>query len=61
MTPGSHAKLDEQAANEIRTRCWSGDIEGDHSHADNVLLSLLAQLGFIETVRAWLAVHKWYA
>jgi hypothetical protein len=52
---------DDEAAAEIKKECMTGDNECDHSAADDILCSLLLQLGYTKTVEAWQAVHKWYA
>lgn len=39
----------------------SGDPEIDHGQADQVLLSLLTELGYTEIVAKFEAVKKWYA
>lgn len=45
----------------IREKCNTDDPERDHGEADNLLCSLLLDLGFRETVDAWREIEKWYA
>lgn len=52
---------DEVIARRIREECDGGDIEGDHINADQILTSLLLELGYAKTVEAWGNVSKWYA
>lgn len=54
-------ELDKKYAAKIRKECHSGDTELDHSDADQLLISLLNELGYTETVKAWGEVDKWYA
>jgi hypothetical protein len=53
--------IDERYAEQIKGACMSGDFEGDHSNADDILRSILIELGFDKTVDAYNAVGKWYA
>lgn len=39
----------------------SGDIEGAHSIADNVLCDILLELGYYDVVYEWMKIDKWYA
>ena len=41
--------------------CNSGDIEGDHSRADDYLCDLLNELGYYKVTAEWEKVEKWYA
>jgi hypothetical protein len=41
--------------------CHSGDIEGDHSKADDALCLFLTRLGYQDVVDAYNSVEKWYA
>lgn len=52
---------DEVFAAKILDTCSHGDTEGVHSAADGILIDLLTQLGYVETVKAWQSVDKWYA
>ena len=52
---------DEKYAEQIKDACMSGDFEGDHCNADNILRSILIDLGFNKTLDAYNAVGKWYA
>lgn len=52
---------DKEIAAHIRSLCFSGDIERDHGKADNVLMDLLLELGYTETLKAYNEVDKWYA
>jgi hypothetical protein len=52
---------DETYAQKIREDCMSSDYEADHGNADDILVALLTELGYHETVKAWEAVGKWYA
>lgn len=54
-------EVDEAAAAEIECRCMFGDEESDHQTADEILCTLLENLGFPKTVAAWRKVAKWYA
>jgi hypothetical protein len=53
--------LDQAVAGRIAVECMHGDTEEAHSHADDILCELLSNLGYHETVKAWLHVDKWYA
>lgn len=39
----------------------NGDTEEAHGDADDVLCSLLNELGYEDVVAAWDKVNKWYA
>ena len=52
---------DKETALKIRENCMSGDYEADHVKADDLLISLLRDLGYTETADAWAEVGKWYA
>lgn len=39
----------------------SGDPESEHGEADDLLLQLLRDLGFVKVIEAFDAVKKWYA
>lgn len=52
---------DKDIAAHIHSLCFSGDTEADHGNADNVLMDLLHQLGYTETLKAYNEVSKWYA
>jgi hypothetical protein len=41
--------------------CFSGDVESDHSVADDLLCELLEVTGFKKTVEKYKEVKKWYA
>lgn len=50
------------AANKLMNLTDSGDTEGAHSEADDILCELLIGLGFKDTVvAAFKRVPKWYA
>ncbi|WP_181181954.1 MULTISPECIES: hypothetical protein [unclassified Mesorhizobium] len=51
----------EEATKRLRELQGSGDTEGAHSQADQVLCDLLTELGFAEVVEEWQEVPKWYA
>lgn len=53
----------EDALQMLRDDCHSGDTEGDHGHADDILCDLIrsnVEHGG-EIVEAFEKVHKWYA
>jgi hypothetical protein len=52
---------DEDVAAKIRAECMTGDYEGDHGRADDILRDLLRELGYEQTLTAYDAVGKWYA
>jgi hypothetical protein len=53
---------DAQIAAMIKQRCpTGGDEEIAHGVADTILCDILKELGFVETVKAFEAVEKWYA
>ena len=52
---------DEYVASRIRDLCFSKDIEQNHLNADHILLDLLNELGFFETVTAFESVSKGYS
>ena len=54
-------RRDEDYAELITKNCMSGDYEADHVEADDLLCSLLLDLGYRETVDAWRKVGKWWA
>lgn len=41
--------------------CHSGDIQADHSIADDVLCEFLESLGYREIVNEYRDIEKWYA
>jgi hypothetical protein len=49
---------DVRFANQIKELCMSGDEDGDHSRADELLIELLRILGFTRTAAAWEEVGK---
>jgi hypothetical protein len=51
----------EEAIRRLRDLQGSGDTEGDHRLADDVLCDLLRELGFADVVEEWVEVPKWYA
>lgn len=54
--------MTEQDAIDMLRQCQSGgDIEADHSNADNVLCQFLIELGYPAVVDEWRKVEKWYA
>lgn len=52
---------DSYWAERIRAECHSRDTEADHARADRILIQILEDFGYPETIRAWEAVRKWYA
>lgn len=55
-------QIDKKFAALINLKCSSDDPEQNHLEADAALCALLRQLGFKETLHAWLSVEpKWYA
>lgn len=60
--PGVFAERDKVIADLIRAACpKGGDEEISHSVADKILCDLLEEIGFVETVKAFNEVEKWYA
>lgn len=53
--------MTQEQAIELLKKCNTGDIESDHSNADDVLCNLLIALGYDAVVQAWEDVEKWYA
>lgn len=51
----------EQAIERLKAAQKSGDTEGAHGIADEVLCDLLRYLGYEDVVREWDFVDKWYA
>jgi len=51
---------DIDTAKRIQNECMSYDPEADHVNADDILCELLLSLGYVETVKAYNAVEKWY-
>jgi hypothetical protein len=51
----------EQAIKDLREQCHTGDTEGDHLWADEILCKLLESLGYGDVVAEWNDVIKWYA
>jgi hypothetical protein len=45
----------------FKKRCTSGDIEINHSEADDILCDLLNDLGYTELVNEFKKLEKWYA
>lgn len=54
-------RLDLDVAARIKKECGHRDIEVAHWDADRIVIEMLEQLGFVETVAAWKAVEKCYA
>lgn len=52
---------DKRMAQFITDECNSGDEEEDHLRADEIILDLLKDLGYYETVEAFNKVRKYYA
>ena len=50
-----------EALQRLRELQKSGDPEGAHSQADDVLCDLLRAVGYGDVVVAWEAVDRWYA
>ena len=57
----SIGSLDRVTAALIRENIRTGDPEYSHVKADEILVWLLAALGFQETVKAFEEVPKWYS
>lgn len=55
------APSDEEYAEMIQYECQHGDTEAAHCRADELVIQLLAKLGYAKTVNAWENVPKWYA
>lgn len=56
---GHHRETDLYFAGRIRQ--LSGDKEQNHKTADDDLCALLEDLGYVETVRAFRELPKWYS
>ena len=52
---------DKEVAKAIKDYCSSSDTEINHCMADDMLVDLLVELGYIDTVVAFRNVEKWYA
>lgn len=52
---------EQEAIAKLRERCYSGDVELDHSNADEILCEFLRGLGYFDLVEEWDKVEKWYA
>jgi hypothetical protein len=61
MTDKEREELDERIAGVIENTCAHGDTEVAHSDADDIVITLLGDLGFRKTAEAWNAIDKWYA
>jgi hypothetical protein len=53
--------LNEQYLALFKEKCTSGDIEINHSNADDLLCDLLNDLGYTELVTEFKKLEKWYA
>lgn len=51
----------EQAVARLKELQTGGDVEAEHSNADEVLCQLLNSLGYQDVVNEWNKVDKWYA
>ena len=45
----------------LQERCFTGDPEIDHGHADGILCELLDELGYGDIAVIFSKVGKWYA
>ena len=45
----------------LMRECSTGDTEIDHGNADDLLCSLLTELGFGDVVNEYGKIDKWYA
>ena len=54
-------KLEREYAQAIKKLCHSGDVEVDHSQADDTLINFLTAIGCKTLVDAWQDVKKYYA
>ena len=54
-------KEDKEYAEEMRKIASNHDAELAHGNADALLVEILDELGFHETVRVYNSVKKWYA
>ena len=55
-------KLIDKYIKRIDVECYNdGDTEVDHLRADNILCSLLYELGYDKVVEEYDKVSKWYA
>jgi hypothetical protein len=52
---------DQEAAAKMREIAQDGDVEAAHGLADDLLCEVLARLGYVETVKAFMEMRKWYA
>lgn len=53
-------ELDKEYSNLIRNNCMTDDPKIDHQEADAIIISLLNIFGFVETIKAYNAVGKYY-
>jgi hypothetical protein len=51
----------EEAIARLKELQTGGDIEAEHSDADEVICMLLVSLGYQDVVDEWNKVEKWYA
>lgn len=51
----------EDAIQQLKGLQVGGDIEAEHSRADEVLCELLTELGYADVVAKLAKVDKWYA
>ena len=65
MTKEHHTMTKDEALSLLRQELESGDPEGAHCNADNVLLAFIRGLGHDEVADAWAKVSRdvgfWYA
>jgi hypothetical protein len=55
-------ELEQEAIIELKALQGEGrDVEGCHGEADKIITSLLIDLGFIEVVKEYELIEKWYA
>lgn len=58
---GENMLDEEEFIEKIKCRCFTGDSEGDHINADDILCDFLRLLGYERLVDTYESVSKWYA
>lgn len=52
---------EEEFIEKMKCNCFTGDSEGDHINADDILCDFLLLLGYEKLVEVYKNVEKWYA
>ncbi len=55
------SRIDREFIERLRSKCHSGDTEGDHSLADKILIEFLRKHTYTELADEYEKVDKWYA